>query len=109
MYASPKRSTLISGLVHAVAIALLILTSGVLPTPLPPADHTLLVLPKDLAKYEITRTELADGGSGGGKHDIQPATKGAPPKSTPHPRFPPGETKENLNPVLTHERSIVAT
>jgi protein TonB len=106
MYASPKRSTLISGLVHAVAIALIVLTGGVVTTPPSPVEHATLVIPRDLTKYEITRTERADAGGGGGKHDPLPATKGELPKLSRKPWMPPTVKKENLHPILTFEEAI---
>jgi len=56
----------------------------------------------------VVPASFADGGSGGGKHDIQPATKGTPPKSALKQWVLPMVKKENLNPILTFEETIVA-
>jgi protein TonB len=104
MYASPKRSGLISALVHVAVFALLILTGKVVRILSPLVDHTTIILPSDLVKYQVTRTE--SGRSGGGQHDPDPPQLGHPPKFSTHPFVPPTARVENQQPVLSMDMSI---
>jgi protein TonB len=104
MYASPKRSGLISALVHAAVFALLILTGKVVRILPPLVDHTTIILPSDLVKYRVTRTE--SGRSGGGQHDPDPPQLGHPPKFSTHPFVPPTAHIENQQPVLSMDMAI---
>jgi periplasmic protein TonB len=106
MYASPKRSTLISALVHVAVLAILLLTGGVLPTPSWEPEHVQLVLPSDLVQYEVTRIE--HGGGGGGLKEKLPPQKGDPPKPSTHPFVPPTARIENMAPVLSMDQAILA-
>jgi protein TonB len=105
MYASSRRSTLISGLVHIAVIVLLLMSGGVVPTPSWEPEHMTLVLPSDLVKYDVTAT---DKGGGGGTNDPLPPTKGHPPKPSLHAFVPPTARVENLQPILTMEQAIIA-
>src|SRR3982751_671841 len=71
MIPTPKRSAIISGLVHAAVIVFLVLISGVVKTPLISDKPTIVILPSDLVKYQVTHT-ASSGGSGGGEHDKLP-------------------------------------
>jgi periplasmic protein TonB len=104
MYASPKRSGLISALVHAAVFALLVLTGKVVKTIPTLVDHGSIVLPSDLVKYQVTKVE--DGAGGGGHNDPDPPQKGHLPKITPRPFVPPAVRVENTNPVLSMEMAI---
>jgi len=106
MYASSRRSTLISGLVHIAVIVLLLMSGGVVPTPSWEPEHISLVLPSDLVKYAVTTT--AHDGGGGGTKDLLPPTKGHTPKAALHAFVPPTARIENQQPVLTMEQAIVA-
>jgi len=106
MYATPKRSTLISGLVHCAVLAILLLTGGVLPTPSWEPEHVKLVMPSDLVNYEVTRIE--HGGGGGGLKEKLPPQKGDPPKPSLHPFVPPTARIENMSPVLSMDEAILA-
>jgi periplasmic protein TonB len=105
MYASPKRSGLISALVHTAVFALLILTGKVVKTIPALVDHGSIVLPSDLVKYQVTATE--DGRGGGGQNDPDPAQAGHLPKITPRPFVPPAAHVENTQPVLSMEMAIL--
>jgi periplasmic protein TonB len=107
MYASSRRSTLISGLVHvAVIVILLLMSGGVVPTPSWEPEHISLVLPSDLVKYEVVATD--HGGGGGGNKDSLPPTKGSPPKPSLHPFVPPTAKVENQQPILSMEQAVLA-
>src|SRR5262245_52991872 len=106
MYASPRRSTLISGLVHIAVILVLLMSGGVVPTPSWEPKHVSLVLPSDLVKYEVTTT--ASSGGNGGTKDVLPPSKGYPPKPSLHPFVPPTARLENPNPVLTMDQAVLA-
>src|SRR5215471_15336689 len=106
MYASSRRSTLISGLVHIAVIVLLLMSGGVVPTPSWEPEHISLVLPSDLVKYAVTAT--AHDGGGGGTKDLVPPIKGHPPKPALHAFVPPTARVENQQPVLSMEQAIVA-
>jgi TonB family protein len=104
MYASPTRSRLISALVHAAVFALLILTGKVVKILPPLQDHGSIILPSDLVKYRVTRTE--SGRSGGGQHDPDPPQLGHPPKFSTHPFVPPTARIENQQPVLSMDMAV---
>src|SRR3954454_21908888 len=104
MLASPKRSGLISALVHAAVFALLILTGKVVKNLPTLVDHTTIILPSDLVKYQVTRTE--SGRAGGGQHDPDPPQLGHPPKASPRPFVPPMARVENQQPVLSMDMAI---
>jgi TonB family protein len=103
MYASPRRSALISALVHTVVLALLLLAGPVVRTVPKLLDRGSIVLPSDLVKYQVTRTE---GGGGGGQNDPAPPQRGHLPKITPRPFVPPMAHIENARPVLAMEMAI---
>jgi TonB family protein len=104
MYASPKRSGLISALVHAGVFALLILTGKVVKILPPLKDHGSIILPSDLVKYQVTHIE--SGRSGGGQHDPDPPQRGKLPKISTHPFVPPTAHIENQQPVLSMDMAI---
>jgi TonB family protein len=103
MYATPKRSTLISGVVHVAVLVALLMTGGVVPTPSWEPEHIKIVLPSDLVRYEVTRTE----GGGGGLQDKLPPQKGVPPKASLRVFVPPTARIENMNPVLSMDQAIL--
>lgn len=104
MYASPARSRLISALVHAAVLALLIFTGKVVKVLPPLKDHGSIILPSDLVKYRVTRTE--SGRSGGGQHDPDPPQLGHPPKFSTHPFVPPTAHIENQQPILSMDMAV---
>jgi len=105
MYSSPKRSGLISALVHAVAFVLLLATGKVAKLLPPMVEHRNIILPSDLVKYQVTRTE--EGRGGGGQDDPGPVRRGHLPQTTPRAFVPPTVRIDNLQPVLSMEMAIV--
>ena len=103
MYASPKRSGFISALIHGAAFALLLLTGRVVKTLPTLVEHGSIVLPSDLVKYQVTRTEHS---GGGGHNDSTPPQRGHLPKITLRPFVPPMAHLENARPVLAMEMAI---
>jgi protein TonB len=76
MFASPKRSALLSWLLHCGAILLILAVTGV-KTKIGPLIHDVLVVPADLIAYKTSAH--AGGGGGGGVHADSPASKGVAP------------------------------
>jgi len=103
MYASPKRSTLISGLLHAAVIGLILMTTAV-KTPLVNPMHYVIYEPTDLHRYVMPHA--SDGGGGGGVRSDTAASKGVLPRVSRHPFTPPVAKYENLNPILPMEPAI---
>lgn len=106
MYASPKSSTLISGLLHAGAIALILTATGVRIPPVA-TQHTLIFTSTDYHEY-IPRARLnSDGGGGGGVGSDTPASRGPLPRAALKQFTAPVAKYENLNPILSIEPTIV--
>jgi periplasmic protein TonB len=103
MYASPKRSTLISGLLHAAVIGLVLMTTAV-KTPLVNPMHYVMYEPVDLHRYVMPHA--GDGGGGGGVRSDTAASKGVLPRVSRHAFTPPVAKYENLNPILPMEPAI---
>jgi len=74
MFASPKRSVLLSGLLHGGAILLILAATGV-KTPLITRLHDVLIVPADIASYKLAGRST---GGGGGVHANSPASRGNP-------------------------------
>ena len=106
MYASPKRSTLISGLLHAGVIALILTATGVKIPPVTPL-HTLIFTPTDIYEYTPRARLNSNGGGGGGVGSNTPASRGALPRVALKQFTAPVARYENLNPVLSIEPAIV--
>ena len=107
MFASPKRSALLSGLLHAAAIALVLAVTGVQP-PLPVPPHIKLVEPLDLAPYRPHMAAPTEGGGGGGKHALTRASLGDLSKRALRQFTPPTVVTVNDHPKLAMEAAIVA-
>ena len=108
MYASQARSTLVSGVLHGAAIALILLVTGVKP-PIPVIrEHTTLITPSDIVKYEITVPQRDDAGGGGGLRAHSPASLGNLPRRATHQYVEPMVKVDNPNPTLTFEPTIIA-
>jgi protein TonB len=103
MYASPKRSTLISGLLHAAVIGLVLMTTAV-KAPLVNLTHVVLYEPPDFHRYVMPHASL--GGGGGGVRADTPASQGVLPRISRQPFTPPVAKYENLNPILPMEPAI---
>jgi protein TonB len=106
MYASPKRSTLISGLLHAAVIAVVLTATGV---KIPPValQHTLIFTPTGIEEYTPPARLNSDGGGGGGVGSDTPASRGPLPRVALKQFTAPVAKYENLNPVLSIEPTIV--
>jgi len=104
MYASPKRSTLISGLLHAAVIGLVVMTTAVKPSFVTP-PHILIYEPPDFQRYALPHA--SDGGGGGGRRADTPASKGVLPRVSRQPFTPPVAKYENPNPILPVEPAIM--
>jgi len=103
MYASQKRSTLLSGILHAAVIGLVLLTTAVKP-PLAIPDHVVLYDPVEIQRYQMPHA--SDGGGGGGVRSDTPASRGILPKISLRPFATPVAKTENLHPVLAMEPAI---
>ena len=108
MYASPARSTLISGALHAAAIALILLVTGVKTSLVRPADHTVFITPLDVVKYDVRIPQRADAGGGGGMRAKTQASLGNLPRVATHQFVAPMVKSENPNPILSLEPTIIA-
>jgi TonB family protein len=104
MNASPKRSWLISLLVHAAVFVLLVATGKVTHVLPRFQDHGSIVFPSDLVKYQVTRNEKV--GGGGGRNEPNPPSKGVLPKVSPRPFVPPTTHAVNQQPVLSMDMAI---
>jgi len=105
MTGSPRRSTLISLLLHAAAIALLVLAAGVR-TPMTPNLRFTPLVGRDISKY-LPSPHREQGGGGGGARDVIDATLGKLPKFAPRQFTPPVAVIRNLNPLLPVEPTLI--
>jgi len=105
MLGSPKRSALLSGLIHAAAIVSIVVATRVTPSPLAPQRPTSYVT-IDVSKY-LPRVR-GTGGGGGGAGDLTKASMGKLPRPAPRQFTPPMVVVRNLNPILAVEPTIVA-
>ena len=105
MYASPKRSALISWLLHCGAILLILAVTGVKP-PNIPLLHDILVVPADIAAYQPS---LKPGGGGGGVHADSPASRGALPRFAREQVVPPVVRIDNTTPLLPVEPTLIGS
>ena len=105
MYATPKRSVLLSGLLHAAAIVAA-LTIGSVKNPSVIWKPVTLV-GRDIGRYlaSIPREEV--GGGGGGTRSENPASLGRLPRAARRQFTPPVVEYENLNPQLPMEPKLV--
>ncbi len=108
MYASPARSTLLSGALHAAAIVLILLTTGVKTSLVNNTGHTTFITPLDILKYDITIPQRADAGGGGGMRAKTAASIGKLPTRALKQFLAPMVKSENPNPILTIEPTIIA-
>jgi TonB family protein len=107
MFGSASRSTLLSGLLHAAAIALVLFATRV---PTPTIDrivHSVLIAPRDLGEYPApVKSELPGGGSGGAR-SVLPASKGRLPRPALRQFTPPQVEIQNWNPRLIMDPTIL--
>ena len=109
MYASPARSTMISGALHGAAIVLILLTTGVKTSTVRNTDHIILFTPLDVLKYEVTVPQPDDPGGGGGMRAKTAASIGNLPPRKLKQFLAPMVKSENAHPILTIEPSIIAS
>src|ERR1035438_10259241 len=109
MYASPARSTMISGALHGAVIALILLTTGVRTSPVKNTDHVILFTPLDLMKSDVTVPQQDDPGGGGGRSEEHTSELGNLPARKLKQFLAPMVKAENANPILTIEPSIIAS
>ncbi len=102
MTGSPKRSALLSGLLHAGAIALLVATTRVTTAPPAAAPVVIALTGRDLSRY----VPRARGGGGGGARDDTPASKGQLPRFSSRVFTPPAAVVRNLTPELAMEPTL---
>src|SRR5271157_4497642 len=105
MYASPKRSALFSGLLHAAAIVAALTVASV-------KNPSLILEPvalvgRDIGRYlaSIPRTDV--GGGGGGTRSENSASLGRLPRAARRQFTPPVVEYVNLNPQLPMEPTLV--
>jgi len=104
MYASPKRSALISGLVHAAAIVLVLLATTVKTAPRSNLD-VVSIAERDISAFLPLRP--SEGSGGGGARDHTPASKGPLPPTKLRVFTPPVVRILNENPRLTMDAAIL--
>ena len=109
MYASPARSTMISGALHGAAIVLVLVTTGVQTPAVKTTEHVILFTPLDVMKYEGTVRQRDDPGGGGGMRAKTAASLGNLPPRKLKQFLAPMVKAENANPILTIEPSILAS
>jgi TonB family protein len=105
MFASPKRSALISWLLHCGAILLILAVTGVKPQNIP-LLHEMLVTPADIAAYRTT-LKPGGGGGGGGVHANSPASRGALPRFAREQLVPP--IVDHTAPLLPVEPTLIGS
>jgi len=104
MYASPRRSALISGLLHAAGIVLVLIATKVTPA-IVERYNLVPIAERDLSPYLPTRS--TEGGGGGGREST-PASKGVLARPALRQFVPPTTHIINENPRLAMEMAIVA-
>jgi TonB family protein len=109
MFGSARRSTLLSGLLHAAAIALVLFATRVQTPTIDHTVHSVLIAPRNLAEYLTPmKSDLAGGGGGGGLSPL-PASKGRLPRQALHQFTPPQVEIQNWNPRLIMEPTILVS
>jgi TonB family protein len=103
MSGTSKSSTLLSVLIHLLAIALILIATSVRQhpfTPLVPARDSVIYLPPIAAHGK--------GGGGGGFHSNAPASEGHPPKPARRMILPPLVSIQERQPQLAVEPTVLA-
>jgi TonB family protein len=104
MYASPRRSALISGLLHAAGIVLVLIATKVTP-PIVERYNLVPIAERDISPY---LPAPGAGGGGGGGRESTPASKGVLARPALRQFVPPTTHIVNENPRLAMEMAIVA-
>jgi TonB family protein len=107
MFGSASRSTLLSGLLHAAAIALVLFATRVQTPTINRIVHSVLLAPRNIAEYLTPmKSDLPGGGSGGARSPL-PASRGRLPRPALRQFSPPQVEIQNWNPKLIMEPTIV--
>ena len=106
MLASPKRSALFSGLLHAAVIAVVLLAANIKTPPIQPVSRDPIRI--YIRPYVTIAPRRAEGGGGGGTRDPLPANKGHILRVAPRQFVPPTVRVLNDHPQLTMDAAIVA-
>jgi TonB family protein len=104
MLASPKRSALLSGLLHCGAILLILAVTGV-KTQLIPRLHDILVVPPDIQADKLAGRST--GGGGGGVRADSPASLGIPAPFARRQFVVPTVEIQNNVPILPMEPTLI--
>jgi TonB family protein len=107
MYASPKRSALLSGLVHAIAIIAVLTLTGMKDPSVTWKPVTLVA--RDIGRYLTPVRREKEGGGGGGTRSPTHASLGRLPRPARRQFTPPVVIFENLHPQLPMEPTLVMT
>jgi len=105
MFASPKRSALLSWLLHCGAILLILAVTSVKPKIIP-LLHNILVVPADIDSYRSS-VKVGGGGGGGGVHANSPASVGKAPEFARWQIVVPAVKIENSNPILPMAPTLI--
>jgi protein TonB len=104
MYATPKRSALFSGLLHAAAIIGALSVAGMKNPSV--IWKPVALVGRDIGRYLASVPREKEGGGGGTRSDT-PASLGRLPRAAPRQFTPPVAKYENLNPQLPMEPTLV--
>jgi len=105
MFASSRRSALLSWLLHCGAILLILATTGVKPGTIP-LLHDILLVPADIDSYKAS-LPAGGGGGGGGVRADSPASKGETPEFARQQFVPPAVKIENTAPILPMAPTLI--
>jgi len=105
MYATPKRSALLSGLLHAAAIVAALSVASVRNPSV--IWKPVALVGRDIGRYLASVPREAVGGGGGGTRSDTRASVGRLPRAAPRQFTPPVVEYVNLNPQLPMEPTLV--
>jgi TonB family protein len=103
MVGSPRRSALLSVLIHALAIALILIVAA--------SKHSLLteLIPiRETPVYLPVRIHVRGLAGGGGQHSPLPPSKGHPPKPAPRVFTPPVMTIQETHPLIEMPPTVLS-
>jgi TonB family protein len=107
MFASPKRSALLSWLLHCGAILLILAVTGVKPQIITHL-RDILVVPADIESYKTSaHSGGGGGGGGGGVHADSPASLGNPAPFARRQFSVPTVEIQNFAPILPMEPTLI--
>jgi TonB family protein len=106
MLSTPKRSALLSWLLHCGAILLILAVTGVKPNPLP-LLHEILVAPADIMSYKSSVQLAGGGGGGGGVRAATAASRGQLPPFARVQIVPPAVRIDDSIPILPVEPTLI--